>query len=382
MSNEIIFYVNPATKDIIYGIEGEDNTNYYSFFGVKEGVLANPDNLSFFDMWFTNTYSLPEVKGFISLKDSEEVFNFRVSEIDGKFDKFLKSTVCGYTSNNKETINFFGKDQDLSHINLVSRFFNRKGFLKDTTQVLLNKEFIGPLSNFLRDAIRDKNKMNVFADIDESIGKENEEVIQLIKEYLGGSSSAGEALLEKYDKLIKSIVNKYTKNYTFDESRKDDFLQEAYIKFLEKLVDFDPASGRLSTFIYHTITGLVRNLLSRESEESKKEITLHGPSGEDEKVTYEKTLEQEREPGVEKIEGDETVDKLLSKLSPREKEVVEMYLYKDMTLQEIGEQLGGLTRERIRQIFEGALAKMRFSLGDVGFGVESSKLDIIFGKDY
>ncbi len=62
----------------------------------------------------------------------------------------------------------------------------------------------------------------------------------------------------------------------------------------------------------------------------------------------------------------EDVRRTLSVLTPREAQVIIQYFglsFEDaQTLQTIGERMG-LTRERIRQIKERALAKMRGSLG-------------------
>ena len=59
------------------------------------------------------------------------------------------------------------------------------------------------------------------------------------------------------------------------------------------------------------------------------------------------------------------IDNILSKLEPREREILECYFginkeYNGMTLETIGEKYN-LTKERIRQIKEKAIRKIRFN---------------------
>jgi len=110
----------------------------------------------------------------------------------------------------------------------------------------------------------------------------------------------------------------------------------------------------------------VRNVLSN----SGQEVTLddRGEDDEDRPLAESLVDEEQPAPDVAMLERglQEDVRRSLEMLAPREREVVILYfgLGQDeaLTLEQIGRRLG-LTRERIRQIKEKALTRMRGSAG-------------------
>ena len=99
---------------------------------------------------------------------------------------------------------------------------------------------------------------------------------------------------------------------------------------------------------------------------SVRHQSTDAPIGNDEDFTFSDTLKDESVAETEKILMFESLKKELERLfevlSLRERKIIEMYFGMDgtprMTLAEIGERMG-LTRERIRQIKERALRKLR-----------------------
>ncbi|MBN1233008.1 MAG: RNA polymerase sigma factor RpoD/SigA [Candidatus Coatesbacteria bacterium] len=103
-------------------------------------------------------------------------------------------------------------------------------------------------------------------------------------------------------------------------------------------------------------------------EQGSSYISLDAPFSDDSDTSSVEMLEDSRIITPETVfiqeELYQQIEKLLSSLSERERQVIELYfgLYtsRPHTLEEIGQNLG-LTRERIRQIKEQALTKLRLS---------------------
>jgi len=103
-------------------------------------------------------------------------------------------------------------------------------------------------------------------------------------------------------------------------------------------------------------------------------LSLETPMGEDEDLRIEDMLEsavaEDGEAAVERLIQQEEVAAILRRLLPREREVLALRYGLEgedpLTLEEIGERFG-LTRERIRQIEEGAMRKIR-AMGRANLG--------------
>jgi len=110
----------------------------------------------------------------------------------------------------------------------------------------------------------------------------------------------------------------------------------------------------------------VRHALSHTGQE----LTLDDCGGEDDERSLAESLVDDNQPApdVPLFERglQEDVRRSLSALTPREADIIVLYFglgaEEALTLEEIGQRMG-LTRERIRQIKEKALTKMRGSLG-------------------
>jgi hypothetical protein len=87
--NEVIWYFDNNTKNIIYAIDGEDNRDLFSFAAVKDGILAHPEKLNHFDLWFTNKYSVPEVTGIVKLKVASD------ASLETKLQRLIKNLKIG-----------------------------------------------------------------------------------------------------------------------------------------------------------------------------------------------------------------------------------------------------------------------------------------------
>jgi len=106
-------------------------------------------------------------------------------------------------------------------------------------------------------------------------------------------------------------------------------------------------------------------------EVSQQDVSLDAPAFMDEETTLVQVFVAKQEgidANFERLQMEATVHACLGVLDPRESQIVRSYFGLDdsepMTLEEIGDALG-VTRERVRQLRNRALEKMRAQCGDL-----------------
>ncbi|MFT5090362.1 MAG: RNA polymerase primary sigma factor [Planctomycetota bacterium] len=132
------------------------------------------------------------------------------------------------------------------------------------------------------------------------------------------------------------------------------------------------ALGRIPTF--EEIADRVDISVARTRnamEVSQQDVSLDAPAFLDEETTLVQVFVAKQEgidAGFERVQMEETVHACLGVLDPRESQIVRAYFGLDntepMTLEEIGDGLG-VTRERVRQLRNRALEKVRAQCGDL-----------------
>lgn len=489
---EILFYLDPVSKEVIYAIDGEDNINYYSYQAVrKEGLLAHPEHLNHEDIWFTQNFTLPQVKGFINLRNaSEEGFECKEYDIKEKFELWKQHIVAGsiskdnkkiniissklLTSETRQVINFFIKnhlinDQSMVSWNNVPQNHAGKFFvIKPKPEMLLATKLVQgqpvpeipshsapqvSLTDSVPSEIANKPAAEVAPQapvINPGQSREDPEVLALIEKYKAGDSDAADQLYMKYEKLIRGVVNSYLRRYGKETIKGNDvdnpnydLFQEAVVKFLERLKDYDSTKGRLSTFIQINSEGVARHILSRPPgrtnitefdqdprlkrvldeyqngdksyeqigselgippEEVKelinKAISLEGKErglevniqNKPSSPTYENNdIEDVGQPDFDKMSPPEQkntdmdeFNKVINEFEmqdPKLGKVLKEYFYNNKTYQQIGDEIG-VSKEYIRQIIEKALEKLRTNPAMQAFSrkIEAIKLDIIFNN--
>lgn len=106
-------------------------------------------------------------------------------------------------------------------------------------------------------------------------------------------------------------------------------------------------------------------------EVSQQDVSLDAPAFADEETTLVQVFVADQEgidASFERVQMEQTVNACLGVLDSRESQIVRSYFGLDdtepMTLEEIGDALG-VTRERVRQLRNRALEKMRAQCGDL-----------------
>ncbi len=137
----VVWYLDPASQDVVYGIDGTDNTKFYSFEGVRDGVVAHPEHLNHYDIWFTNNYTLPQVKGFVNVRNaSEESFEIAAEDIKTKFDNWSRNLVAGRISKDRMTINIIAQVPTEPEVKRIAAFFLKNELLSPETMIYWNLE--------------------------------------------------------------------------------------------------------------------------------------------------------------------------------------------------------------------------------------------------
>lgn len=432
---EILFYLDPITKNVVYAIDGEDNINYYSYQAVrKEGVLAHPEHLNHEDIWFTQNFTLLQVKGFINLRNaSEEGFECKAYDIKEKFELWKQNIVAGSITKDNKNINIIASKLLTSETRQVINFFIKNHLINDNSMVSWNSvpqnhagEFFvikpkpemllatklvqgQPVSEIpdhsapqvsLTDSAPSEVVNEPAVDVSPAPAasmpnpgqsREDPEVLALIEKYKAGDADAADQLYMKYEKLIRGTVNSYLRKYGKETIKGNDvdnpnydLFQEAVVKFLERLKDYDPTKGRLSTFVQINAEGVARNSLNRTPS---PEINIQNkPSS----PTYENSdIEDVGQTDFDKMSPPEQkntdMDELNRVLSdfeaqdPKLGKVLKEYFFNEKTYQQIGDEMG-VSKEYIRQIIEKALEKLRTNPAMQAFSrkIEAIKLDIIF----
>lgn len=168
------------------------------------------------------------------------------------------------------------------------------------------------------------------------------------------SESIRDELVRAFSKLNLSIAGRFTNRYiAFDE-----LVSEGYFTMLRAIPRFDPERGyRFSTYAMHAIRRRLLRFVHR-----KQRDRLAAAPWTDEAIpldTRRWTLAYERR----LVQATETCERMLAQLSSRERYVVRARYgwgrdFEPRTLREIAAELG-ISRERVRQLENRALGKLR-----------------------
>jgi len=237
----------------------------------------------------------------------------------------------------------------------------------------------------------------------------HEETIELIEKAQNGDRLASERLVEYNLGLVRSIVKKF-KNRGHET---DDLFQLGSIGLVKAINNFDPSfEVKFSTYAVPMIIGEIKRFLrddgiikvsrslretyqkvhlakeklakelnrdpsleeiSKELRIDKEEIAMALESGYNPEYLYDTIHQDDGSPVLlidklsnEKIEDTSIIDRItlkemISKLEPRERQIIMMRYFQDKTQTEIAEKLG-ISQVQVSRIEKKILSRMRESL--------------------
>lgn len=167
-----------------------------------------------------------------------------------------------------------------------------------------------------------------------------------VTEIQKGSQKAFGALYDRYIERIYRFV--YFK--TFDKDVAEDIVSTVFLKAYERIGTYDVKRGAFSQWIY----GIARNAVIDHYRTQKQHIDIEDifDIGEHERTE-------------EKIDARELlvkVEKYLTTLNPRQREIVTLRLWEELSYREIAEIVGG-TEDAAKVMFSRTIRELRDKLG-------------------
>jgi RNA polymerase sigma-70 factor (ECF subfamily) len=173
--------------------------------------------------------------------------------------------------------------------------------------------------------------------------------LQLVQRIQSGDSSAENDLFQKYK---DPILWKIHRSITTDIEDIKDLTSEVYLALVQGLrsQNFQPEKWKsLEAYIWGLTNNKIRNWLKKEKRENK--IFSSDPPSEEIAVASEGFLLENEEMGA-------LLKTCLKALEPRYKEALELRYFKELSVEEIGAQLG-LPRRRVSERIHYALKLLR-----------------------
>lgn len=162
----------------------------------------------------------------------------------------------------------------------------------------------------------------------------------------GGDRAAFGALYDRYIERVYRFV--YYK--TFDKEVSEDIVSQVFIKAYERIGSFDAKKGNFSQWIY----SIARNAVIDHFRVAKRTVPIEDifDLGEDERT----------EAKIDARDLLKKVESYLSKLSPRQREIVTLRVWEEMPYRDIAEIVGG-SEDSVKMMFSRTIRELREKLG-------------------
>lgn len=179
----------------------------------------------------------------------------------------------------------------------------------------------------------------------------------LIREVQAGNYVALEQLYERYSRQSYGLALKILNNAESAE----DAVQEAFLRFWKQPTSFDPQKGHFITWLLSVVHNLCIDQLRRKRHNA---VSLDQEEGQEQVANVPDTatdVEEEVWLGLQR----NLIHKVLNRLPPEQRQVIELAYYNGFTHHEIAARTGlplGTVKSRIRQ----GLLKLRELMQNAG----------------
>jgi len=175
---------------------------------------------------------------------------------------------------------------------------------------------------------------------------------QLMEQVRDGTKEALAALFRRHARAVRNVAHRILR----DEAEADDLVQEIFLFIFRKAALYNSACGRAATWIIHVAYTRAfdrrRYLISRRfySNQELKDAGLRLADPRHETEFHEKTLEG--------ILGRPLMAKFHSRLTPEQRETIELFFFEGYALKEIAE-LTGRSLVNVRSHYYRGLERLR-----------------------
>jgi RNA polymerase sigma-70 factor, ECF subfamily len=175
---------------------------------------------------------------------------------------------------------------------------------------------------------------------------------RLIEHVRDGEKEALAQLFRRYARAVRSVALRILK----DEAEAEDLVQEVFLFIFRKAALFNPTRGTGASWIihvaYHRAIDRRRFLNSRGFYSSQQFEEAISPA------TSECLTEPPRGDSLEEVLGKGSIARFQARLTPEQRETIQLFFFEGYTLREIAE-LTGRTLVNVRSHFYRGLERMR-----------------------
>ena len=175
---------------------------------------------------------------------------------------------------------------------------------------------------------------------------------QLLEQVRDGAKEALSALFRRYARAVRNVAHRILR----DDAEADDLVQEVFLFIFRKAALYNSAYGRAATWIihvaYHRAFDRRRYLNSRRfyASHELKDAGLQLADPRQEALYYEQTLEG--------ILGTPLMAKFNARLTPEQRETIQLFFFEGYALKEIAE-ITGRSLSNVRSHYYRGLERLR-----------------------
>jgi RNA polymerase sigma-70 factor (ECF subfamily) len=162
-----------------------------------------------------------------------------------------------------------------------------------------------------------------------------------------------------YERFFPKVYN-YIYYRLLNRDRTDDLVSDTFTRVFEKLDTYDESKAKLSTWIFT----VARNILTEEFRQHKQMVSL------DDAGRAEIPLDYDLQLAYIQSEERRELYSLLARISARERELIAMKFFADMTNRKIAATLG-MNESTVSSMVYNALRKLRKGLMENGVSIRN-----------
>ncbi|MCX7728546.1 MAG: sigma-70 family RNA polymerase sigma factor [Bacteroidia bacterium] len=180
-----------------------------------------------------------------------------------------------------------------------------------------------------------------------NLSSKAQEDIELINKALSGDQSAYEKLLKKYKYSLYATVLRIVKTKDVAE----DIVLETFAKAFLKLSEYSPKFA-FSTWLFKI--GVNKSIDYLRNKKNMPTSSIDEYLNQDSESTFSAQIASQEKDPIQELLNEEKItfiNFVVEKLSPRYKRVIEMYYYKDMSCEEIANEINSTVNNVKAELF-------------------------------